>query len=360
MSKYFSRLLFRSAIVLGVSFVLAFGGVKHLMMQTTQNVVILVVDDFTGETPDVSDYDANDSCAVSFEEQAFAVRGAATGTVEEATHGDLVFAQLEEMLEDAGVDSAISLVPIDMHGLTAESLVNEILDTMNANPANVYVVNMSFALIPCDYVVAYTELQSDLIEAREAQDLNQYRSLLRRAVVFYDDTVFPAMSQHAQQMVNLNPLQDLFVEQGALIIPVAAAGNYGLNFPFWPGAWAQVVSVSASTGEGYYPGSEWTRSDDSPLLGAEAGQRGRNARISNYGEVMLPGEYNSEVGLISGTSFAAPRLTVILAIYALDVGQGYCQDDDGNLTLAYGDWDNMTLNRVAQEYCAAMLDYLPD
>lgn len=360
MRKYFSRLLFRSAIVLGVSVVLAFGGVSHLLMQTNQNVVILVVDDFTGETPDVSDYAADDSCAVSFQEQAFAVRGAAAGTAQETPHGELVFAQLEELLEDAGVASVISLLPVDMHGLTAESLVTEISDTMAANPASVYVVNMSFALIPCEYVVAYTELQSDLIEAREAQDLNQYRSLLRRAVVFYDDTVFPVMSQHAQQMVNLNPLQDLFVEQGALIIPVAAAGNYGLNFPFWPGAWGQVVSVSASTGEGYYPGSEWTRSDDSPLLGAEAGQRGRNTRISNYGEVMLPGEYDSEVGLISGTSFAAPRLTVILAMYALDAGQGYCQDEDGNLALAYGDWDNLTLNEAAEEHCAAMMDYLPN
>ena len=360
MTRNSSRLLFRTVVLLAVSLVLAFGGVAHVMMQANHTVVILVVDDFTGEALDVSDYDANDSCAVSFEEQAFAVRGAAAGTVGEATHGDLVFAQLEEMLEDADVDSVISLVPIDMHGLTADSLASEILDTMDANPADVYVVNMSFALIPCDYVAAYTELQSDLIDAREAQDLNQYRSLLQRAVIFYDDTVFPAMSQHAQQMVNLNPLQDLFVEQGALIIPVAAAGNYGLDFPFWPGAWGQVVSVSASTGEGYYPDSEWVRTDDSPLLGAEAGQRGRNTRISNYGEVMMPGEYSSEVGLLSGTSFAAPRLTVTLAIYALGVGQDYCKDDDGNLILAYGDWDNMTLDRVAQEYCPAMMDYLPN
>jgi hypothetical protein len=325
MTIYSRKLLFRTVVVLAVSFVLAFGGVTHLMMQTNRNVVILVVDDFTGQALDVTDYDANDSCAVSFEEQAFAVRGAAVGTVEEATHGDLVFAQLEELLEVADVDSVISLVPIDMHGLTADSLASEILDTMDANPADVYVVNMSFALIPCDYVAAYTELQSDLIEAREAQDLNQYRSLLQRAVIFYDDTVFPAMSQHAQQMVSLNPLQDLFVEQGALIIPVAAAGNYGLDFPFWPGAWGQVVSVSASTGE-----------------------------------VMMPGEYSSEVGVISGTSFAAPRLTVTLAIYALGVGQDYCKDDDGNLILAYGDWDNMTMDRVAQEYCPAMMDYLPN
>jgi hypothetical protein len=276
------------------------------------------------------------------------------------THGDLVFAELEELLADAGMDAAVPLVPVDIHGMTAEAVVEAIQDSMTANPADVYVANMSFALIPCDTVAAYAELQADLVEARDAQDSRAYRSLLRRAVIFYDDTVFPAMSQHAQQMVNLNPLQDLFVEQGGLIVPVAAAGNYGLNFPFWPGAWGQVVSVSASAGEGYYPASEWVRADDSPLLGAVEGQRGQNTRFSNYGEVMMPGEYDSTIGLMLGTSFAAPRLTAVLAAYALEAGPGICQDEDGNLALAYGNWDNLALDAAAQEYCDAMVVSLPD
>ncbi len=358
MMTHTSRFLFR-LMVLAIGAVLIVSGAVPALTQAGHEVVILVIDDFTGEAPDVSDLDAGDSCAVSFEEQAFAVRGAAAEETDATTHGDLVLALLEELLAEAGAEESIALVPVEMHGLTADAVAAAILDAMDANPADVYIANMSFALIPCDTVAAYTELQAALNEAREAGDSSQYRSLLRRAVIFYDDTVFPVMSQRAQDLVNLNPLQDLFVEQGSLILPVAAAGNYGLAFPFWPGAWAQVVSVSASTGDGYYPASAWVKQDDSPLLGAVAGQRGQNTRISNYGEVMLPGEYESEVGPVSGTSFAAPRLSAALALYARSVGQDHCRTEGGNPALAHGGWDNLTLAEVAEEHCPALEAYLP-
>lgn len=360
MRKGLGGLLFKTVIVLAASVMVMFGGTPNLQMQGSYDVAILVVDDFTGDALDVSDLDADDSCAVSFEEQAFAVRGAAAGSVGDTTHGDLVYAQIEALLEQADALSSISLVTVDIHGLTADSVAAEILSAMDANPADVYVANMSFALIPCEYVTAFNELQINMLEAREAKDLNRYRSLLQRAVVFYDDTVFPAMSHRAQEMTDLNPLQEMFVEQGALILPVAAAGNYGLDFPFWPGAWAQVISVSASVGEGFHPNSAWKKTDDTPLLGAVAGQRGRNSRVSNYGEVLLPGEYASDVGQISGTSFAAPRLSVVLALYAAEVGPNYCVNDDGYPALAYGEWDNMALATIAQEHCDALEPYLPE
>ncbi len=359
MINHSRNFLFRVVVVLVVSFVLNAGGPARLSMQGNHPVVILVVDDFTGEAIDVSGLDASDSCAVSFEEQAFAVRGAAAGSTGDMAHGDLVYAQLEEMLVDAGADSTITLVTVDIHGLTSDAVAIEIQSAMDANPADMYVANMSFALIPCDMVTAFTELQMNMLEAREAKNLNRYRGLLQRAVVFYDGTVFPAKSQRAQDMENLNPLQDLFAAQGAQLVPVAAAGNYGLDFPFWPGAWSQVVSVSASVGEGFNPGGPWNKADDTPLLGAKAGQRGQNSRVSNYGEVMLPGEYISEVGLVSGTSFAAPRLTVALALYVAEVGQDYCQNEEGLPALAYGDWDNLTLDEVAQDYCEAIVSYVP-
>lgn len=218
---------------------------------------------------------------------------------------------------------------------------------------------MSFAIIPCEYIEAFADYGSQLMEAREAKSLNRYHGLFNRAVVFYDGTVFPAMSRHAQEAQDLDPLQTLFATLGNTVVPVAAAGNFGLDFPFWPDAWGQVISVSASEGEGFYPASSWDPREDTPLLSAETGQGNASTRISNYGEVMIPGEYTSEFGEVSGTSFAAPRLSFVLATYLSEVGDAFCRDDDGNPAMAYGDWENLTLDEAAEQYCPELGPYLP-
>ena len=74
---------------------------------------------------------------------------------------------------------------------------------------------------------------------------------------------------------------------------------------------------------------------------------------------MLPGEYDSSVGMVTGTSFAAPRLSVAVALYLSQVGSGFCRNDDGYPALAYGDWENLTLEQAVSEYCPAMEPYLP-
>jgi hypothetical protein len=76
--------------------------------------------------------------------------------------------------------------------------------------------------------------------------------------------------------------------------------------------------------------------------------------------VMVPGEYDSaSAGLVKGTSFAAPRLSVALALYVSQVGPAVCRNNEGGSALAYGDWDNLVLAEAVQEYCPAMQPYLP-
>jgi subtilisin family serine protease len=238
-------------------------------------------------------------------------------------------------------------------------VAQRIASALDDTEADLYVVNMSFALIPCDLILGFADYESQMMDARTARDLNRYRGLFQRAVIFYDDTVFPVMSQRAQSEQDLDPLQALFAARSSNVIPVAAAGNFGLDYPFWPGAWGQVISASASTGQGFYAPGAWDDKKDTPLLDAEVDQPGKQKRISNYGEVMMPGEYADELGLVSGTSFAAPRLSVAMALYASQVGTGYCRKDDGSPALAYGDWNNLTLNEAVQQYCPAMQAYLP-
>lgn len=334
-------------------------GVTHA--QGEHQVVILVVDDFT--SADIADlagesFEPEAACAVSLEGQAFAIRGVAANPIP-VPHGELVLAELEELVADAGAEGFITLVPVDIHGATTDEVAAQIEDALDEHPADVYVVNMSFAIIPCEYLQALAEFGGQLLDARNAKNLNRYRSLFQRAVVFYNGTVFPAMSQKAQTETDLDPLQSLLAARTADVIAVAAAGNFGLDFPFWPGAWGQVISVSASRGMGYDTGGPWNKQQDTPLLTAESERPGQQKRISNYGEIMLPGEYASEHGEVSGTSFAAPRLSFALALYASAVGTDFCRTPDGVIALVSGDWNNRTLQQAIQASCPAMAPFLP-
>ena len=329
--------------------------------QGDYDVVIIVADDFSGNalgTIDTGQFDRSEKCSVNLEGQAFAVRGVSADPIDEP-HGNLVFAQLEELLDDANAGSAIDLVPVDIQGVTTDVVASRIAEAIDDHPADFYVVNMSFVIIPCEYITGFADFESQMMDARDAKDLNKYQGLFQRAVVFYDNTVFPAMSRRAQNATDLDPLQSLFTSLGSNVIPVAAAGNFGLDFPFWPGAWGQVISVSASEGTGYHAPASWDRKKDTPLLGTENLNPGKTTRISNYGEVMMPGEYNSDFGMVSGTSFAAPRLSVVMAVYVSEVGGSHCQQSDGDPALAYGVWDNLTLDEVINGYCSDMASHLP-
>jgi hypothetical protein len=123
---------------------------------------------------------------------------------------------------------------------------------------------------------------------------------------------------------------------GIKVIPVGAAGNgvryydgtqelrRGLKFPFAPGLWDFVVSASAD-------------SDHTP------------SRL-NSGEVKLAGTGPSTVQGSFGTSFAAPRLSALEAIYLLKTGLAQCAADQpplGYVNAAVGatangvTWDNL-------------------
>lgn len=346
--------------VLLIALVLAPGG-EVARAQGAHEVVILVVDDFT--SPDLSDladesYAEDAVCAISLEGQAFAVRGVSADPIT-APHGELVLEELEELVASADAADSITLVPVDIHGATTEEAAALIEDALDEHPADAYVINMSFAIMPCEYLEAFAAMGGELLAASEAKSLNRYRSLFQRAVMFYDGTVFPVMSQKAQTATDLDPIQTLLVARSASVIPVAAAGNFGLDYPFWPGAWGQVISVSASEGTGYHAAEPWDRKSDSPLLKTESDAPGQRKRISNYGEVMMPGEFESSAGPVTGTSFAAPRLSFLLALYASAEGPGICRDANGAMTFASGEWDNLALIEAAETYCPALSPVLP-
>lgn len=99
---------------------------------------------------------------------------------------------------------------------------------------------------------------------------------------------------------DLTPLYHLLQTSSTPIIPVAAAGNLGRSMPGYapslaPGSWDMVISVSGSTAN--EPTLQWTP--------------------SNNGEVMAPALWYLDNGeYIAGTSFAAPAVSVMVALAA--------------------------------------------
>jgi hypothetical protein len=345
-------------LVIVMSLALLAPGMVPARAQAPYTVAILVADDF-GNT-DLADVQAAsaDNCAVNLESQAYFARGASAAPITEP-HGAIVVEELSGLLDDVGATN-IDLVQVDIQGLTTADAADQIATALDDTDADFVVLNMSFAIIPCEFVQDFADYQTQLMNAQNAGDVNRHRSLFRRAVIFYDDTVFPAMSQRAQDLQDLDPLQTLFTDRNANVIPVASAGNFGMDYPFWPAAWAQVVSVSGSTGQGFFASAAWDKKKDTPLLTGDFVMPNNKNRISNYGEVMMPGQYDSaSAGMVIGTSFAAPRLSVAMALYVSQVGPAVCRYDEGGPALAYGEWDNLALADAVQEYCPAMQPYLP-
>jgi hypothetical protein len=260
-----------------------------------------------------------------------------------------------------GVGSAVKLVKVDIKGADTAAIAQKIQQAMTANPASFYVVNMSFVLLPCQNVKDLAGFEKQLKDARKAKDNTKYKTTLQNAAKFYDQAVHAANLKKFQKQKGVDPLQDFFADNSATVIPVASAGNFGLDYPFWPAAWSQVISVSGSVGGGFHAGKSWDKKNNTPLLGADVEEKGKKGtRISNFGEVMLPGEYASaDYGTLLGTSFAAPRLSLALALYAANTGNVACRRGDGVVALAYKDWKNLSLSEAAQGYCADMGGYLP-
>jgi hypothetical protein len=359
-------MLKRSRTVLLISLVLLLTLTLQLApirAQSRHTVAILVVDDFSAiDLSSVQVASDQETCAVSVEGQAFIGRGASAGAPITSPHGALVYAELQDIVTKLGAEAFVKLVKVDIQSANTSGVAKAIEQAMSKQPADVYIANMSFVLLPCQFVNALADFERQLADARKAKDNNKYREIMQKAALFYDGTVFPVHSKKFQEQTGLDPLQDFFAAHSDKIVPIASAGNFGLDYPFWPAAWGQVISVSASTGEGFNASGSWDKKDNTPLLGANAEEKGKKGtRISNFGEVMLPGEYSSkDYGVIMGTSFAAPRLSVAVALYLSQVGTDYCRKKNGSPALAYGDWKNLTLQEAVTTYCPGMKAYLPN
>lgn len=282
----------------------------------------------------------------------FATRGADGDMEINAAHGKIVSWQLEELDYWYGDDVDINVVKVRVADYRTDIIASQIEKAIRRSTADFIVLNMSFAIVPCGMVDTFEEY---LAEISDSDDFNDVLALQAELEDLLSTSYDPAL---IEQQVENDALNQMLASHSGRVFAVASAGNFGLPFPFYPAAWDNIISVSGSEAFfDFYEPDSFEPDTTYPLLGFGLVENGLSDRpISNYGEIMMPGQYYD----IIGASYAAPRLSYVLAYYLTRVGDGYCRDADGQLGLNYGAYDNLTLEEAAARYCPNMQGNIPE
>lgn len=238
-----------------------------------------------------------------------------------AAHGVRVQKLVESLLGTYAGNADITVDHVDTAGfdiaVVVDRLAAKIAAIRKADPDRHIVVNMSFAVIPCKAVpslMVYDRLMGEFAPTLD-EDLDTLRALFA-ALVSTETFRVPQVGEgtfdatFCTEAVERYPAAKALCqssEEKAQVVLVGASGNgvyhdgtgltVGQDFPFFPAAWGEVIAVSAS---------------DSPKDFISLPPR---ASYSNAATVLMPGVWQvtrdyAEVG----TSFAAPRYSVLVAL----------------------------------------------
>jgi len=217
-------------------------------------------------------------------------------------HGVRVATELQQLVKTHKAQNQIDIVPVDTDGYTTSLITDRITQTItqlsSQHPNASFVVNMSFAVIPCAaladlavYDALMHQADSDLAGDLDAMQA-VFASMMSSGV--FNQTL--TSNDNLQGFVTTKCNRRSVCASGTNpVILVAASGNSSAAFPFYPAAWNGVESVSASV-------------DNTDFIAS-----GALATFSNYGTTMMPGVWGSEMG----TSFAAPRYSFAMALVLL-------------------------------------------
>lgn len=279
---------------------------------------------------------------------------------------------------DGGVLTAddICVTRMETEGWTLENIIDTIetpvRDELSQNENLFFVFNMSWALIPCQdvpTVMAYEALLK--LDDADRQVLCTANNLSPADCPTTENFATALRDLIASKTVALEsqggdgPLFDLLTDER--IVGIAASGNAGYEYPFYPARYDFVTSVSASYID--------PRHDLEPAWFYAAAAP---ARWSNVGTVMMPGVWEApdawdlnvepndtdptDDDKALGTSMAAPRMSVATAYYLWH--------HDPNAVICPGMHDvnqvpggptavHLVLDNYARIVCPPMFPFLP-
>jgi hypothetical protein len=377
------------------------------------SVVVAVFDDFGpagGGTESLQPPDKKENCLVTpYGQGQYGSRGASIGSTKKP-HGELVYSTLSfsvtQLLSNASpIESSstgssfvpspggwlrhidvwrfdgadIILVGVDTLGFTTSVVSQRIQDVISLFSGNTsldgqalpkidrYVLNMSFAIVPCDpdfgLNISDSAAQDEynrIAADPNLQELKNRIDALTSAVPFTESVLYVSPTYNISRTLTyyahglLDPAgllasDPLVTETRSLVksstlkvIPVASAGNFDIAFPFLPAGFDEIVSASAE----YAPSDKFS---------SNAGE----VRLWGY-SMSMPFPGTSPAGTVAaGTSFAAPRLSALEALYLLRGGGNSCagpaSSQPSQPPLGYstgsGPWNNLAVAAAAMQYC---------
>lgn len=423
-------------------------------LASSSDVAILVVDVF--EEPveetifkeslsDGNTDNPNPLCAISLDGQdGAAIRGTSvTSSLHPYAlpHGRLVFKHFQTILSasyTAGSpndptapteqtwttnNGTIWLRAVDTKEYNINSIASEVaaaVTDLNGQGVERFVINMSFALVPCSEIpeVDVTDYQKTLSDFGIVCDPSQPISGFNRLVCELDPgTVDPdtfeqnliatrdsgvaedAVAYSILQLAVMRPKVQqalaasisgtpdgpgpefkAFIEelpQGVSVIQVASAGNDGKAYPYFPALSANVLSVGADYSvsscsltsasvqdiENYLI-SKGVRKNVHDVAVTILTPQSNSAEVIADGNTMLtPNDYFNPpptdadvLGCLYGTSFAAPQVSVLMAVDQQVRASTECAAPQPPGTvfsppLAYKQWDNLDIPTAASLYC---------
>lgn len=276
-----------------------------------EDIVFELISEFQSQSSEIelpqSGLNANDTCALNLpslvtDGTGSYVKGGLSDSTLRLPHGIYVADTAREALNGMIHEDEIAVVEVDTNSYRTRDIYNQIIATKNimeANGTQAFVINMSFAYIPCDpvlismlayYDMVIGEVNEERLNGNVSEDdaIMIFQAVLKDLVSFNDDSASPVRAligrlRECEYQVELDfsqvPLtteegskhsildyasavpdhcDPLQVLSGPNTIAVAASGNLGEQYinndpilsrngmyPLAPALWTSVVSVSS-------------------------------------------------------------------------------------------------------------------
>lgn len=272
---------------------------------------------------------------------------------------------IEYLINVKSIGESIRVIEVDTDSFLLSTINQRIDDTLQAialSPSNQYVViNASFAVVPCERIPELAVIEGLIRSLRARGEFQAASDIVKLTALIgkFSSLLAVSVEETSSACSIPNQVQKLptskYVQGGNCTsfqtsisgadLFVAAAGNSGLDFSFYPASDPNAISVSAT--EENLP--FFTIATDRICHGVNPPY---DRLCSNQGEVLMPGLVQRMGETYFGTSFAAPRLSLRLAVYI-----AHNQGDVCNLRTATAALVDVVLNDLPlASSCQALED----
>ncbi|WP_156953066.1 S8/S53 family peptidase [Deinococcus frigens] len=280
----------------------------------------------------------------------------------ELIHGNLVIAHMRALLENIGFQaykgqtiglkrgsdtikifrSEIFDPGTDINsqkGIGTKQLVKNLENAIKGAESSRIVINMSFALLPCEVITKYRLIRDNWNKVNRRYTLRNYLDDYKKLHILTDKQIEDLLTS----VPNDEPFKDWFTKtlpklrRNAPVVLVASSGNFGLDYPTAPASWTEVISVGAVKKDGKAVGivdpvtrdQEPNWSDRADINAYGEWFRLTSTQIRKFcmdWEICIASDIESNGNMPSrynnfgyrGTSFAAPSVTAVLATLKSD------------------------------------------